>query len=933
MLRNLLFFLFAMVTWGSASTQIFQWAEMIEGPGTRLVKDIVTDDDGNVYLGGAFSNHIIFHGLTSADTLYSSGSTIAFLTKYSADGEVLWATKWEAGHGEVIALGVNADKEIYVGAGFGGTIDLDPGTNEYIFTHPTYPQMSHPYLMKLDPAGNLIWVHTYPGSAERITDLDLDPQGNVFVTGTFLEGMDADPDSSQSLILTTPWTQSQYVQKFAPDGDLVWAFSVQSLSFNTAKLSVDDQGYLYLYGGIYNEIWLNSTAGQGAYHSTSGDWDPYAAKYGLNGELIWGFGLPASGFAYTYDIVADGFGNTYCLGGFKGNIDVHPGPGVVTYSTGPQTSEATFLIKIDASGQLAWSGLLKGDDEVKGMKVMVGETGLVYVAGRARGTADLDPGPGIQSNGPQGTERIFLLILDQYGNYVDVWNTEEGGQNGYARLENGVFDGDGRMYLVGGMKDLTDLDPGPGLTTLGTAGSNQGFITRWDPLSENSPFVINTTGLIEPTCQDSGLVSWTSFYGIPPIEYFWNGQSIGSDTSVQIAGSGLHTLSGIDSLGQSFQIQYLLDGPTDLQGHDLRASVLTEEMRPGFPSTFIIDVSNEGCYPVSGEIFLVLDTSLNFDSAAPPPDRIIGDTLFWDIFNLTYDSGNVSISVTVIPDTFAVLGQEVCMDIGVTVVNGDLNVDNNLVHHCQLLVNSYDPNDIQVHPLGACEERYVESDQVMTYKIRFQNTGNASAINIRIADTLDPYLDISTLKVLSQSHPGLITEIGWNGAIEFNYEGIELPDSFSDPEGSQGFIIYEVAPVAYIPEGTVIGNRAAIYFDFNPPIITNTVQNTFVDEVPACPVVVPPPPDPTPDPETSPLDALVLYPNPSSGEVYLLTPEGTIIKDLNVTVYSSLGQLVYQNEFSQLSMEIIILNQPDGIYYLAARKGKSKKVFKILVRK
>jgi hypothetical protein len=54
-----------------------------------------------------------------------------------------------------------------------------------------------------------------------------------------------------------------------------------------------------------------------------------------------------------------------------------------------------------------------------------------------------------------------------------------------------------------------------------------------------------------------------------------------------------------------------------------------------------------------------------------------------------------------------------------------------------------------------------------------------------------------------------------------------LPDSSVDPVGSKGYFVYSISPIPGSAEGTVIENTAGIYFDFNAPVITNTVSNTL----------------------------------------------------------------------------------------------------------
>ena len=44
-----------------------------------------------------------------------------------------------------------------------------------------------------------------------------------------------------------------------------------------------------------------------------------------------------------------------------------------------------------------------------------------------------------------------------------------------------------------------------------------------------------------------------------------------------------------------------------------------------------------------------------------------------------------------------------------------------------------------------------------------------------------------------------------------------------------GFVDFKIAPYESLPIGTVIENKAAIYFDFNEPIITNTVFHTIFE--------------------------------------------------------------------------------------------------------
>lgn len=145
---------------------------------------------------------------------------------------------------------------------------------------------------------------------------------------------------------------------------------------------------------------------------------------------------------------------------------------------------------------------------------------------------------------------------------------------------------------------------------------------------------------------------------------------------------------------------------------------------------------------------------------------------------------------------------------------------------CQQIIGSYDPNDKSAQPEGFGPERLVAPNTSLTYRIRFQNTGTDTAFTVIIRDTLSPWLDPATVRPEAASHP-----FSWNFAenntLKFVFENILLPDSFTNEPASNGYVLFRVSPRKDLPLGTVIHNRAAIYFDFNPPVLTNETMHTL----------------------------------------------------------------------------------------------------------
>lgn len=141
---------------------------------------------------------------------------------------------------------------------------------------------------------------------------------------------------------------------------------------------------------------------------------------------------------------------------------------------------------------------------------------------------------------------------------------------------------------------------------------------------------------------------------------------------------------------------------------------------------------------------------------------------------------------------------------------------------CTANIGSYDPNDKQGFPAGYGSAHYIRPGTPLEYLIRFQNTGTDTAFNVRVVDTLSAWLDPATIQPGPASHPYRF-DLSGRGIATFSFDNILLPDSNANAAASNGFVKFSILPRADAPLETVIGNNAAIYFDFNDPVITNTV--------------------------------------------------------------------------------------------------------------
>jgi len=366
--------------------------------------------------------------------------------------------------------------------------------------------------------------------------------------------------------------------------------------------------------------------------------------------------------------------------------------------------------------------------------------------------------------------------------------------------------------------------------------------------------------------------------------------------------SGNYSIPTAPSSGNDFAM-------TCSPGFDLLGQLHGWGFRPNQqPATITLGVWNARCMPVSGQVRLVLDPLVTFTSSIPSPASINGDTLTWNFtnlvnYNFNYWWNSILSNVYVMTSASAVLGDTLCFTVIAEPVAGDANPSNNVVTVCYEVRNSWDPNDKSVNPVGVEPGGRISPDVnvPLTYTVRFQNTGNDTAYNVFIMDTIDSDLDMNTFHVLSTSHP-MDVDIYPGNAVKFSFNNIMLPDSGANQSASNGFVSYSINQEANLANGTVINNTANIYFDFNPAVVTNTTVNTIDTDLPV-----------SVGEESSDETSFTIYPNPATAE---LTINFGKAASYAVQLCNMLGEVLEQTQINSASLSLNISSYTKGIYFI-----------------
>ncbi|MBL7984224.1 MAG: hypothetical protein JNM91_04465 [Flavobacteriales bacterium] len=256
---------------------------------------------------------------------------------------------------------------------------------------------------------------------------------------------------------------------------------------------------------------------------------------------------------------------------------------------------------------------------------------------------------------------------------------------------------------------------------------------------------------------------------------------------------------------------------------DVRANIAGGAARPGFVQNLWVKASNlSGQLSGAVDMVLTIDPQFSFLSAEVPPTSVAGNTITWSgLAPLSgFDFHRIPVYVQV-PADINLLGQPFSHTLSVAQSGTDANLANNSAVASDVVIGSYDPNDKTAFTSTrtSASQYFIDEDQWIDYRIRFQNTGTDTAFNVVVRDTLSQDLDMGTFEMGISSHDATITFLP-HRVVEWRFANILLPDSNVNEAASHGQIEFRIRPAQPLVPGTSIRNAASIYFDYNPPVIT-----------------------------------------------------------------------------------------------------------------
>ena len=487
----------------------FVWVRQFGSTENEYSWGLEVDAYNNIYSCGGFSLTVDFDPGVGSFDLTSSGFMDAYVLKLDPMGNFIWVYQAGGTYDDYcFSMAIsNANNVCFTGNGR-GDVDFDPGfgisniSSPYTFGFLSKFTQPHSTGANFYASSSIVYnsesisfydISTGNPSAwhwdfgDGTTDTVQHPVHNFQNPGTYTISLGVSNGITSDTLVKVDYI-SVNVQYEGPVFESALLFPYMSaVNYAVPKsLSVDPLGNIISTGKFTAEIDFDPGASTAALSTTSQyDYDIYISKLNSIGEYEWAYdigGLNTASTANNNSMVVDQLGNLYFAGGFNGNVDFDPGPGVCNLyqpATGGGQSDI-FILKLSSSGTFIWAKAICSTSKDEAECLVLDSDGNIYITGYYGATCDFDPGNGSYIMQGSGYADAFILKLDSGGNFIWAKNVAGAGTD-FAR--SAVVDSNDNIYVAGAFEGSVDFDPGPSFSAL-VANNQDVFVLKLDSAGE-----------------------------------------------------------------------------------------------------------------------------------------------------------------------------------------------------------------------------------------------------------------------------------------------------------------------------------------------------------------------------------------------------------------------------------------------------------------
>ncbi len=859
--------------------QEIEWQKTIGGNQQDQLNSIKQTPDGGYLLGGSSMS-----GISGDKSENSQGFEDYWIVKVDSLGNLQWQNTIGGGGADILTkVDLTSDGGYILGGHSDSNISGDKtedsnGKSDY-------------WIVKTDSLGIVQWQNTIGGSENDIfTSMEQTSDGGYILGGWSRSNISGDKTEN------CMGSQDYWIVKTDSLGNVEWQNTIGGSDFEELrKIDVTNDGGYILCGNSSSNISGDKT------ENCLGLNDFWIVKLDSLGNIQWQNTIGGSGSdcgasqPLTVSITSDG---GYLLGGPSNS-----------FISGDKTENCKgcsdhWIVKLDSLGNILWQHTIGGSNADFLVSIEQTSDGGYVLGGLSASNISGD-----KTENSIGYLDYWIVKTDSLGNIQ--WQNTIGGssQDNLTTIES---TSDGGIILGGCSYSNTSGDKTEnclGLLDYWIIKLNNNFniisgklfadlnvndIQDTDePALPNKRVVEQNTGRFSFTNQDgkyNTLVIDTGNYIVSTLPINWH------YTSPITRNIFFAKVLEIDSLND-FAFQ-----PVGLY-NDLFVKITPlGNFRSGFTANYQIAYGNKGTTTIAPTIIFYPYNNVNYQSATLTPTTVYPDSIIWNLPAIApFQTGSFIVTVNV--DLGLPIGTLINSVVYIQPLSTDDDPTNNNSNWEVFTTGSFDPNDIIVNKIKLTPTE-LSTSTWLDYLIRFQNTGNDTAFTVKILNPIDTNkLDISTIEFVNASHPVNLSWINYQRNMEFKFDNILLVDSNMNEPLSHGFVQYRIKPKTNLIVGDIIKNQAAIYFDFNEPVITNFAETIIIL--------------PTGLSSASSSNKLIVFPNPTESKINIQGIPLTNGK-ASISILDIYGKQILEQTINESSTEIEISKLASGLYLIQA---------------
>ena len=870
-----------------------KWQKTIGGSINDFLLSITPSPDGGYVMGGRSESNF-----TGDKTENSNGSYDYWVVKTDSLGNIVWQNTIGGSSTDFLFFITPTPSGGYI---LGGSSSSNISGDKTENCNGSYDY----WVVKIDSLGAIQWQNTIGGSsAEELFSITTSHDGGYVLAGYSKSNISGDKTENSH------GGEDYWVVKIDSLGNIVWQNTIggsddeQLLSITSSS----DGGYVL--GG-----WSASNISGDKTETSNGVADYWVVKIDSLGAIVWQNTIGGNSHDELHSIIPSSDGG-YVLGGDSPS-DI----------SGDKTENSNgyydyWVVKIDSLGTIVWQNTIGGING-DGLNSISSSPDGGYVLGGTSGSNI----SGDKTENSNGNEDYWVVKIDSLG-YIEWQNTIGGSYTEYLYSITPSPDGG---FVLGGSSDsnisgdkIENSDGGYDYLVMKLYPSSRITGKLFADINQNNiqdNGEANMSG-VKITEANTGRYSFSQSDGAYSIGVFDSGNFVVSPSSTNYYASTppTHTAT-FTATQQKDSLNDFAFQPT-MVANDLFISIHPiSPFRSGFNASYNIHYKNIGTTTLSPIINFYNDNKIDFDSASVLPDNVYADSVIWNLAPLNpFEEGDITVTVYV--HQGLQIGTAIYSYAKIFPFAYDYNIANNAASWEVQTIGSYDPNEIIVSrdSLGIMELNPVPP--FLDYVIYFQNTGNDTAFNVKVENIIPPQLELGSFEYLSSSSPVNISLNSQSRLASFEFPNIQLPDSNIDEPGSHGYIRYRIQPLKTLQVNDSILSTAAIYFDFNAPVITNTAHTIIGLNVLSA------------QSEIQHENNFGVMPNPAKNNLTIAFKNQTQANE-QLEIISATGKLLKKIKVQPHAnkMEIDISKLPNGFYLLKYTHAEKIDVLKFVVER